>query len=76
MRSSLKWKILAVKQTAGRSKRFQSLVFALTQQHFAQWSSLPFCQLDCPVARQNLSLVGTAHDCETDSQHKYNSLLI
>ena len=30
-------------RTAGRNKSFTSLVFILTQLHFGQWSSLPFC---------------------------------
>ena len=30
-------------QTAGCNKSLQSLVFVLTQLHFCQWSSLPFC---------------------------------
>ena len=32
-------------QTANCNKIFQSLVFALTQLHYGQWSSLPFCLL-------------------------------
>ena len=28
-------------------------------------SSILFAKIDCPVARQNVSLVATAHDCET-----------
>ena len=31
------------KQTAGRSKSFQSLVYVLTQLQFGQWTSFPFC---------------------------------
>ena len=29
-------------------------------------SSILSAKFDCPVARQNLSLLATAHDCETD----------
>ena len=28
-------------------------------------SSILYTKFDCPVARQNLSLLATAHDCET-----------
>ena len=74
MRSSYKWKILAGhwtiklgRQTAGCNKSFQSLVFVLTQLHFGQWTRLLFltAKFDCPVTRQNVSLLATAHDCET-----------
>ena len=37
------WTIKLGSQTSDHSKSFQSLVFILTQLHFGQWSSLPFC---------------------------------
>ena len=53
--------------TAGCNKSFQRLVFVLTQLHFHQWSSLPFC-LPSLLLRgppEYCSLFTTAHDCET-----------
>ena len=34
---------LKVRNSGNKSFSFQSLVFVLTQLHFGQWSSLPFC---------------------------------
>ena len=36
-----------------------------------EWSSIVSVKFDCPVARQNLSLLATAHDCETDLSKNY-----
>ena len=38
-------------QMTGRNKSFQSLVFVLTQPHFGQWNSLPFCLPSLITAR-------------------------
>ena len=46
----------------------QGTFHTVTQLHFGQWTSLLFCLpslIACPVARQNVSLLATAHDWET-----------
>ena len=56
-----KWIIKLGIQTAARNKSSQRLVFVLTQLHFGQWGSLPFCLLNLIAQwpRQNDSLIAT-----------------
>ena len=37
------WTIKLGTQTAGHNESLQRFIFVLTQLHFGQWSSLPFC---------------------------------
>ena len=52
-------------QTAGRNK---ALIIWFSQSHNCTWpveqSSILSANRDCQVARQNLSFLATAHDCE------------
>ena len=59
MRNSWKYLYLPVHTT----EVLQLLFFVLRQLHFSQRSSFPFCLLSL-IARQNFSLLGTAHDYE------------
>ena len=57
-----------IKFAVDRNKSFQTLVFVLMPTHlrFGQWNSLPLsAKFDCPVTRQGVSLLATAHACET-----------
>ena len=74
MRSSEKWTILAGLWTIklGRQNgrllhwRNCSCVSTNTKHWKLLLASQPFVrQVDCAVARQNFSLIATAHDCET-----------
>ena len=60
-----RWTIKPGIQTAGRNKIFPK--FALRAHTTALWpveqSSILSAKFDCPMARQNLSLLATAHDC-------------
>ena len=58
------WTVKLGRQTADCNKSFQSLVSVLTQLHFGQWSSLPFCLPSLIVARQDFSFLTTGHDYE------------
>ena len=53
------WTIKLGIQTDGLNKCFQSLVFVLTQLHFGQWSSLPFCLVKLAYTyKHNVQIVG------------------
>ena len=49
--------------TSSRNKNFQNLVSVLTQLHFVQWNSLPFC-LPSLIVQWPAWIFATAHDCE------------
>ena len=64
-------------QTARHNKKLAK--FGFRTHTTALWameqSFILSAKFDCPVARQNLSLFATAHDCETDLSYKQCSLL-
>ena len=74
MRNSWKWNILAGHWTikmADHNESFQKNLSFFFFFHTAalsrmDLSSILSAKFDCPVARQNISLLATTHDCETD----------
>ena len=69
------WTIRLCIQMAGSNKSFQCLVFVLTQLHFGQWNSPPFClpTLIVQWPASIFSLLSIAHDCETDIFNKISN---
>ena len=61
------WTIKLGIQMANCNKSFQSFVFVLTQLHFRQWSSLPFClpSLIVQWPARFFEVLANVHDCGT-----------